>query len=269
MRGDDFMNKTPFDLQDHVAIVTGGGTGIGRAISEALALSGAHVVICSRKMEHLEPVEKKIEELGRQSLAISCDVRKEEQVKEVVEQTAKKFGRLDILVNNAGASFVCPVEDVSLNGWNAIFGINATGTFLFSKYGCQEMKKQDKGVIINIASIAGRDGAPMMAAYGAAKAAVINFTKALAVEFAQYNIRVNCIAPGMIITEAVQEQMHRSRTGTNGHHAGIIPGAVCRSSHSTLGESGRNRVAGCFSCIRGLKLYDGRDHLHRWRPEDL
>ena len=201
------MAKTPFNLQDHVAIVTGGGTGIGKAISEALAQSGAHVVVCSRKMKHLEPAAKKIEELGRKSLAIACDVRKEEQVKEVVEQTAKKFGRLDILVNNAGASFVCPVEDISLNGWNAIFGINATGTFLFSKYACREMKKQKKGAIINIASIAGRDGAPMMAPYGAAKAAVINFTKALAVEFAQYSIRVNCIAPGMIITEAAQEQM--------------------------------------------------------------
>lgn len=201
------MARTPFDLQDQVAIVTGGGTGIGRAISEALAQSGAHVVVCSRSMEHLEPTAKKIKELGCESLAVACDVRKEDQVNDVVKQTVDKFGKLDILVNNAGASFVCPIEDVSLNGWNAIFGINATGTFLFSKAACREMKKQKKGVIVNIASIAGRDGAPMMAPYGAAKAAVINFTKALAVEFAQYNIRVNCIAPGMIITEAVQQQM--------------------------------------------------------------
>jgi NAD(P)-dependent dehydrogenase (short-subunit alcohol dehydrogenase family) len=201
------MMKNPFALQDRVAIVTGGGTGIGKAISEALALSGAHVVICSRKMEHLRETAGKIEGLGRQSLAISCDVRKEDEVKNVVEQTAKKFGRLDILVNNAGASFVCPIEEVSLNGWNAIFGINAAGVFLFSKAACQEMKKRNRGVIVNIASIAGRDGAPMMAPYGAAKAAVINLTRALAVEFSQYNIRVNCIAPGMIITEAVQQQM--------------------------------------------------------------
>ena len=201
------MTENPFSLQDQVAIVTGGGTGIGKAISEALAQSGAHVAICSRKMEHLEPTAARVEELGRQSMAIACDVRKEDQVKSVVEQTVKKFGRLDILVNNAGASFVCPIENVSLNGWNAIFGINAAGVFLFSKAACQEIKKQDKGSIINIASIAGRDGAPMMAPYGAAKAAVINFTRATAVEFAQYNIRVNCIAPGLIITEAVQEQM--------------------------------------------------------------
>jgi NAD(P)-dependent dehydrogenase (short-subunit alcohol dehydrogenase family) len=201
------MSKTPFELQDKVAIVTGGGTGIGKAISQALAQSGAHVVICSRKIEHLEPTAAAIERMGRQSLAVACDVRKEDQVSGVVEQTVGKFGRLDILVNNAGASFVCPIEDVSLNGWNAIFGINVTGTFLFSKAACREMKKQSKGVIINIASIAGRDGAPMMAPYGAAKAAVINLTKALAVEFSQYHIRVNCIAPGLIITEAVQQQM--------------------------------------------------------------
>lgn len=201
------MDKAPFGLQDQVAIVTGGGTGIGKAISEALALSGADVVICSRKMENLEPTAGRIEEIGRKSLAIACDVRKEDEVNNVVEQTVGKFGKLDILVNNAGASFVCPLEDVSLNGWNAIFGINATGSFLFSKAAVREMKKQNKGSIINIASIAGRDGAPVMAAYGAAKAAVINLTKAMAVEFSQYNIRVNCIGPGMIITEAVQQQM--------------------------------------------------------------
>ena len=201
------MDKNPFGLQDKVALVTGGGTGIGKAISEALALSGAHVAICSRKMEHLEPTAKKIEELGRGALAVQCDVRKEDEVNNAVEKTIQKFGKLDILVNNAGASFVCPVEDLGVNGWNAIFGINATGVFLFSKAACREIKKQESGSIINIASIAGRDGAPMMAPYGAAKAAVINFTKALAVEFAQYNIRVNCIAPGMVITEAVQEQM--------------------------------------------------------------
>jgi 3-oxoacyl-[acyl-carrier protein] reductase len=215
------MMNQPFSLQDRVAIVTGGGTGIGKAISEALALSGAHVAICSRKMEHLQDTAKKIEELGRKSLAVTCDVRKEEQIKNVVAQTAKEFGRLDILVNNAGASFVCPIEDVSLNGWNAIFGINATGVFLFSKAACQEMKKQNKGVIINIASIAGRDGAPMMAPYGAAKAAVINFTRALAVEFSQYNIRVNAIAPGMIITEAVQQQMGITPESTKDRFAAL------------------------------------------------
>ncbi len=215
------MDNGPFNLKDQVAIVTGGGTGIGKAISEALALSGAHVAICSRKMEHLEPTADKIEKLGRQSLAVACDVRKEDQVKNAVEKTVEKFGKLDILVNNAGASFVCPVENLSLNGWNAIFGINATGVFLFSKLACAEIKKQGKGSIINIASIAGRDGAPMMAPYGAAKAAVINFTKALAVEFSQYNIRVNCIAPGMIITEAAQEQMGVTPESTKERFAGL------------------------------------------------
>ncbi len=215
------MEKNPFGLQDKVAIVTGGGTGIGRAISEALALSGAHVTITSRKMEHLEPTAAKIEQLGRQSLAIPCDVRKEDEVENVVAKTVEKFGRLDILVNNAGARFVFQVVDISVYGWNSIFGINATGVFLFSKIACREIKKQGSGSIINIASIAGRDSAPMMAPYGAAKAAVINFTRALAVEFAQYNIRVNGIGPGMIITEAVQEQMGITPESTKDRFANL------------------------------------------------
>ncbi len=196
-----------FDLSNKVAIVTGGGTGIGRGIALEFAKAGADVVVASRKLENLEKVVKEVQALGRQSLAIATDVRIPEQVDNMVKQTVDKFGKIDILVNNAGASFVSPAEKISSNGWDTVININLKGTFLCSKAAGLVMMQQKKGKIINIASIAGINGNPGMAHYGAAKAGIINLTKSLAVEWAKYNININTIAPGMIETEGVKAQM--------------------------------------------------------------
>ncbi len=198
------MSLERFRLDDRVAIVTGGGTGIGKAISLEFARAGAHVVVGSRKIEHLEPVAQAIRDLGRRSLAIQVDVRNADQVDHLVARTVAEFGRIDILVNNAGASFMAPVEAISANGWNTVVGINLTGVFLCSKAAGVRMIAQKKGVIINIASIAGEHGSVLMAPYGAAKAGVINFTKTLALAWAQHGIRVNAIAPGPIVTEGFE-----------------------------------------------------------------
>lgn len=190
-----------FDLTDKVAIVTGGATGIGRGIALEFAKTGADVVVASRKLPNLEKVVAEIEALGRRSLAVTTDVRIPEQVDNMVKQTVDKFGRIDILVNNAGASFVCPVVEMTPNGWDAVIGINLKGPFLCSKAAAKVMIEQKGGKIINIASVAGINGSPGMAHYGAAKAGLINLTKTLALEWARYNIYVNCIAPGLIKTE--------------------------------------------------------------------
>lgn len=196
-----------FDLTNRIAIVTGGGTGIGRAITLELARAGADVTIASRSMEHLEPVAKEVDSLGKRCLAVATDVRVPEQVDSMVKRTVDEFGRIDILVNNAGVSFLCPVEDLSPNGWDAVVDINLKGTFLCCKAAGKVMIQQKAGKIINIASTAGVDGSPTMAHYGAAKAGVINFTKSLSVEWGKHNILVNCIAPGLIETEGVKTQM--------------------------------------------------------------
>jgi 3-oxoacyl-[acyl-carrier protein] reductase len=196
------MAKSPFSLEGKTAIVTGGGTGIGKSIAIEFARAGADVAVCSRKAEHLEPVEKEVRNLGRRAFSMVVDVRQEEQVKAIVERAAQEWGRLDIMVNNAGASFRAKPEDISVNGWNTVIQINLNGVFLGCKWAGKQMMQQPAGgVIVNISSIAGVYGSTMMSHYGAAKAAVITLTRELGTAWGRKKIRVNCIAPGPVETE--------------------------------------------------------------------
>ena len=196
------MAPSPFSLEGKTAIVTGGGTGIGKSIAIEFARAGADVAICSRKLEHLEPVSKAIHNLGRRTFAMAVDVRQEDQIKSVVERAVSEWGRLDVMVNNAGASFRSKPEDISINGWNTVIGINLNGVFLGCKWaGKQMMQQKSGGVIVNISSIAGVYGSTMMSHYGAAKSAVITLTRELGVAWGRKGIRVNCIAPGPVETE--------------------------------------------------------------------
>src|SRR5438046_952437 len=124
------MAKSPFSLEGKTAIVTGGGTGIGKSIAIEFAKAGADVAICSRKLEHLEPVVKAIRDLGRRSFAMAVDVRQEDQVKAMVERAAEEWRRLDVMVNNAGASFRAQHEDISIHRSNTVDGINVHSVFL-------------------------------------------------------------------------------------------------------------------------------------------
>src|SRR5215468_7216570 len=196
------MAKSPFSLEGKTAIVTGGGTGIGKSIAIEFAHAGADVALCSRKLEHLEPVVKAVRDLGRRSFAVAVDVRQEEQDKAIVERVAQEWGRLDVMINNAGASFRAKPEDISVNGWNTVIQINLNGVFLGCKWaGKQMMQQPSGGMNVNISSIAGVYGSTTMSHYGAAKSAVITLTRELGTAWGRQGIRVNCIAPGPVETE--------------------------------------------------------------------
>ena len=200
---------SPFSLEGKTAIVTGGGTGIGKSIAIEYARAGADVGIASRKLEHLEPVAREIAALGRRSFAMAVDVRQEDQVKALVERAVADWGRLDVMVNNAGASFLSKPEDISPNGWNAVVQINLNGVFFGCKWAAKQMMAQGGGVIINISSIAGVHGSATMSHYGAAKAAVINYTRSLAMAWGRQGIRVVCVAPGPVETEGYVDNLKR------------------------------------------------------------
>lgn len=194
-----------FRLDDKVAIVTGGGRGLGRQIALAYVEAGAKVVVCSRKVEACEEVVKEIEEMGGEGLALACNVADPNDVQHVVEETIKRFGKIDILVNNSGASWGAPVLEMPLEAWYKVMNVNITGTFLMSQAVGKHMVAQKSGKIINMSSIAGLKGSDprVMDAigYNASKGAINTFTKDLAAKWGQFNINVNAIAPGFIPTK--------------------------------------------------------------------
>ena len=194
-----------FNLKGRVAIVTGGGRGIGLRMAEGLAEVGANIVLCSRKVENCEKAAQDLGRIGVKTLAMVCDVKSSESIQGVVEKTLKEFGRLDILVNNSGVTWGGPAEDYSLEGWEKVMDTNMTGAFLFSQMAGRAMIRQKSGNIINIASVMGVIGLESdvadAIAYSASKGALITFTKDLAAKWAKYNIRVNAIAPGWFPTD--------------------------------------------------------------------
>jgi NAD(P)-dependent dehydrogenase (short-subunit alcohol dehydrogenase family) len=197
------MGFTADTLRDRVAIVTGASQGIGRAVAGELARVGADVVVCSRRLVALKPVVDEVRAAGRRALAVACDVADAAQVDEVVAQALSTFGRIDLLVNNAGYRIRSPLEDLPRAEWDAMVGTNLTGVFLFSQAVGRVMIRQKSGTIVNVTSVAGRNGVRGMAAYAAAKAGVTVLTQSLGAEWAKHGIRVNAVAPGPVETEGV------------------------------------------------------------------
>ncbi|MBX0293783.1 SDR family NAD(P)-dependent oxidoreductase [Haloarcula nitratireducens] len=190
---------------DGPAVVTGASRGIGRAVAETFAADGADVAVCSRDESEITAAADEIsDEFPGDAIGVECDVRERESVGAFVEAAVEAFGGLDVLVNNAGASFVSSFEDISANGWQSVVDVNLTGTVNCSQAASDHL---DGGSVVNVASVAGTDGAPYMSHYAASKAAVVNLTRTLAYEWAGRDVRVNCVAPGYVATPGLESQM--------------------------------------------------------------
>jgi NAD(P)-dependent dehydrogenase (short-subunit alcohol dehydrogenase family) len=201
----------PAMLKGRVAVVTGGGTGIGLAVAKRLGELGARIVIGSRNSVNLESGSAALRHAGLDPLTVQIDVRNPEQVDELVERTIKHFGHIDILVNNAAGNFICRAEDLSPNGWNAVVGIVLNGTFYCSRaVGRHMIQRGAGGSIVSILANYVWTGNAGTIHSAAAKAGVMSMTQTLAVEWARHNIRVNAVAPGPIESPGAAKQLWNS-----------------------------------------------------------
>jgi NAD(P)-dependent dehydrogenase (short-subunit alcohol dehydrogenase family) len=190
---------------DQVVLITGGGTGIGRAVAEETGRLGAKLVLCGRRQEKLDTARGELEALGIEVLAQSCDTRKEEQIAELVGAALARFGRIDVLVNNAGGQFPTAAQHLAPKGFEAVVRNNLLGTWnMTHAVAGRAFIPQRSGRIVNVIAQIAR-GFPGMVHTGAARAGVENLTKSLAVEWAQHGIRVNAVAPGVIKTSGTEQ----------------------------------------------------------------
>jgi len=200
-------------LSSKVALITGGGTGIGRAIALAFAREGASVAVAGRRLEKLREVINEVHKQNGAGLAMECDVTRARDVERAVKGTVERFGRVNVLVNNAGTLHVSTVEGISEEEWDRVMTVNVKGPFLMSRAVLPEFRKCGGGVIVNLGSVLGLVAVKDRAAYCALKGGVTMLTKAMALDHAHENIRVNCICPSIVETELVKGVFDQSERG--------------------------------------------------------
>jgi citronellol/citronellal dehydrogenase len=217
----------------HVALITGGGTGIGRAAAVELAATGSRVIICGRRPEPLRETAKWIEAAGGECLAIPADIREPEQVQRLVDAGLERFGAIDVLVNNAGGQFTAPAEEITDNGWRAVHRLAVDATWSVTRtVATRSMIPRGRGLVVFI-GFSPQRGSPGFAHAGAARAAVATLASGLGIEWARYGIRSVCLAVGTILTEGLNrygeaetERWRRAiplgRLGTPAEVAGLI-----------------------------------------------
>ena len=256
-------------FRGQVMIVTGGGSGIGRAIAHELAVLGAHVVLAGRRMTKLERAREEIAAATGSASICQCNIRDEEQIKALFHTVLEQYGRLDALVNNAGGQFMSPAEAIASKGWNAVIETNLTGTFLMSREAYNQYFRAHGGTIVNIIADMWR-GFPGMAHTGAARAGVENLTKTLAVEWARSGVRVNAVAPGLIegngilqygegmlpFIRAMKADIPLKRMGTEAECAAAVTFLLSPAAAYISGET--IKVDGASSLWR--KTWDIDDH---------
>jgi len=189
------------------AVVTGAGRGIGAAVARALSAEGARVLVAARTTREIEEVASELRERGAQAWAVACDVTEEASVLDLGREARRILGAVDVLVNNAGDSASSPLRKIALADWERMMDVNATGTFLCTREFAPEMAGRGWGRIVNVASIAGLEGAKYVAHYSAAKHAVLGFTRSVALEFAGTGVTVNAVCPGYVDTPMTERTL--------------------------------------------------------------
>ena len=252
------MRFAPDLLQDKVALVTGGGTGMGRATAIELARCGARVAVLGRRPQPLQDCAGEIRSFGGEALAIPADIREVEQIERAMEAIKKAFGKLDILVNNAGGQFVAPARDISNKGFEAVIRNNLIGSWQMTKAVADHFMLANGGAIVFVTACV-RSGLSGFVHTAAARGGVLAMMKTLAFEWAEFGIRLNCVAPGTIKTEGMDhypigpEQWQKLNRNLLGHMGGVedVAGAIVFLS-SPLGKF-----------VTGEEWYvDGGETLH-------
>lgn len=208
-------------LHGKVAIVTGGGSGIGRAIALALSGEGAKVAVLGRRRAPLDDAVKEIRQTGGEALAVTADVTRDPDARHAVEETEKAFGRINVLVNNAGVLSASTVETIAGEEWDRVMATNLKGPFLMSRAVLPAMRRAGGGSIINVGSVLGLVAMRDRAAYCASKGGVTLLTKAMALDHAHERIRVNCICPAIVETELIRDLFSKTEEGRQAREARI------------------------------------------------
>jgi NAD(P)-dependent dehydrogenase (short-subunit alcohol dehydrogenase family) len=261
-------------LAGKAAIVTGGGSGIGRALALELARLGAAVSVAGRRLEPLEETVALIERAGGRALAQATDVREPDQVDDLVNATAAAFGRVDILVNSAAGNFVVKAEDLSPNGWRAVVSIVLDGGFLCSRAAGRRMIEQGEGgAILSVIASYAWTGGPGTVHSAAAKAGIVAMTRTLAVEWAQHGIRANCICPGPTETEGAGTALWPTEEDRARVEATVPLGRLATAEEVAswgvaLCTPFADYITGETLTIDGGHWLEQESYMPAWRPRD-
>lgn len=196
------FGSVQFDFRGRVAIVTGATGGIGGAVVDLFAASGADLVVHGRRADVLQDVVSRVRELGRDAVAVTGNIRNPQTAADVAAAAEEHFGRVDVLVNNAGGNFGARLEELSVNAWNAMIEANLSGAFHLATACLPAFRRQGGGAVVNIGSASAGHAHPLRGAYAAAKAGLASLTRTMAWEWSDLNVRVNCLEPGAVVTAA-------------------------------------------------------------------